>query len=140
MHVCYWYGMLVGGKKIRKTYTCETESIAKSIERGLSKHSVYVVESRVYEVDNNDDDIVYFEPKRPLPIPYNPKKISFNSSHRRLSTIELNILDAYKDLLELQNEIPYSYDIKSYLRYFEDVNYRIMFYKKYKSHLQRFAY
>lgn len=60
MHVCYWYGMLLGGKEIRRTYTCETESIAKSIERGLTKHSIYVVESKVYEV-NNYDDITYFE-------------------------------------------------------------------------------
>lgn len=49
MFVCYWYGMLLGGKEIRQTYPCKNESIAKSIERGLRKHSVYVVESRVYE-------------------------------------------------------------------------------------------
>ena len=139
MFICYWYGMLSCGNEIRRTYPCESESIAKSIERGLTKHSVYVVESRVYEV-NNDDDIVYFDSKRPLPIPYDPRKRSYNSSHRRLARIELNILDAYKDLLALKNVLPYSEDIKSYLRNFEDVNYRIMFYKEYKSHIQRYAY
>ena len=138
MHVCYWYGMLVGGKEIRKTYPCESEMIAKSIERGLTKHSVYVVEKRVYEVDN-DDDIIYFEPKRPLPIPYNPYKKSYNSSRNILASMELSILDKYKDLLELKKKPPYLFN-KSYIRDLNAINDRILFYKKYKSHIQRFAY
>ena len=130
--------MLVGGKEIRQTYPCETESIAKSIERGLTKHSVYVVESRIYEVDNNDD-ITYFEPKRPLPIPYDPHKRNFNTSHALLPIIEMSILKKYKDLLELKNKLHYLHN-KSYYRDLENVSNSIIFYKKYKSHIQRFAY
>ena len=137
MYLCYWHGILVGGEEIKRTYPCESESIARSINRGLKKHSIYVIESRVYEVDN-DDDIVYYDSKRPLPIPYNPRKRNFNSSHALLPIIELSILNKYKDLLELKKKLPYN--INSYIMEFESINSSILFYKSYKSHIQRYAY